>query len=328
MKNKVRNYLIVIAIIILIIIGLVTLNTTGLLKKKSESVEQITQQEAMQKLEEALQTASTQKENESSYNSEEYLTALLKGQNIIVNENIVAVDGYNFEIDRENLTITQNLGKSQVTVANEIVEVLGKNDNGKYRAKVKITITSNVPIDNMIFQNENGTFSKEKTTQLTYVKEMEIELDKEYVLTVATADGKLNTSKIYQSSDIIPTVTPGTSHTAATLTYSWEELNLIAELISDNDETITNDTAEATVTKDGTTYVVGVGDTVAVTYNGKSYMVRILGFNHDELVSNTAYGEGKSNLTAGISFEFVNVLYSAEMDEQLLKRMGKHGITK
>ena len=196
-----KKYVIMISLILLMIVGLVVLNTTGVLKKIGKSAEQITEAEAQEKLEQALQTASTQKETDANYNSSEYLTNLLQEQNIIVIENIVAIDGYNFEIDRETLQVTENLGKSQVEVNTEVVEVLGKNDNGKYRAKVQVTVTSNIPIDNMIFQNENGTYTKETTEELTYTKEMEIELDKEYVLTIATKDGKLNTSKVSESSD-------------------------------------------------------------------------------------------------------------------------------
>ena len=195
-----KKYVIMVSLILLIIVGLVVLNTTGILKKIGMNEQQITEAEAKEKLQQVLQNASTQKETDANYNSSDYLTGLLQEQNIIVMENIVAIDGYNFEIDRENLVVTQSLGKSQVTVNSELIEVLGKNDRGKYCGKAQITITSNIPIDNIIFQNENGTYSKEKTDELTYIKEMEVELDKEYVVTIATKDGKLNNSKYIMES--------------------------------------------------------------------------------------------------------------------------------
>lgn len=202
-----KKYVIMVSLILLIIVGLVVLNTTGILKKIGMNEQQITEAEAKEKLQQVLQNASTQKETDANYNSSEYLTSLLQEKNIIVMENIVAIDGYNFEIDRETLELVQSLGKSEVTVNSELVKVLGKNDNGKYRAKVQVTVTSNIPIDNMIFQNENGTYLKETTEELTYTKEMEVELDKEYVVTIVTKDGKLSANKISESSsDIIITI--------------------------------------------------------------------------------------------------------------------------
>ena len=136
-----KKYFIMLSLILLIIVGLVVLNTTGVLKKIGKSTEQITEAEAQEKLEQALQTAGAQKETDANYNSSEYLTSLLQEQNIIVMENIVAIDGYNFEIDRENLVVTQSLGKSEVTVNSELIEVLGKNDRGKYCGKAQILRT-------------------------------------------------------------------------------------------------------------------------------------------------------------------------------------------
>lgn len=323
MKIKVnKKYIIMAVIILLIIIALLVLNTTGVLKKIGKSAEQIAEAEARAKLEQALQNASSQKESDTNYNSSEYLTSLLQEQKILVSENIISIDGYNFEIDRENLEITQSLGKSQVTVSSEVIEVLGKSDSGRYRGKVQITVTSNIPIDNMIFQNENGTFSKEKTTELTYTKEMEIELDKEYVVTVATKDGKVN-SKTYMHKYIPPTVSDPSTGTAIrtgnALPFTWEELGEIAQIISNNSDTITSDTAELTITKDGTGYTIGVGD--YTTIDGKK--VRILGFNHDIL---SEYSEaedgtktyssiyGGQNKYAGISFEYVDFITTAAMN--------------
>ena len=49
-------------------------------------------------------------------------------------------------------------------------------------------------------------------------------------------------------------------------------------------------------------YTIGIGDTF--TLDGKK--VRILGFNHDELVDKTVYGG--NNTYAGISFEYIDPL--------------------
>ena len=111
----------------------------------------------------------------------------------------------------------------------------------------------------------------------------------------------------------------GDSHTAKQIPYSWDELGEIAKLISDKygyeEGQINEDTAEVTVSAGGVTTQLGIGDWTTV--NNKK--VRILGFNHDDLVITTTneagetvawnqYGEGTSNTKAGISFEYVDFL--------------------
>ena len=92
--------------------------------------------------------------------------------------------------------------------------------------------------------------------------------------------------------------------------YSWEEIAEIAKAIS-NDTSITDDTETATVTVNGVQKTLNVGDTA--TLDGKK--VRILGFNHDELAEpTTAYGSATRTGKAGISFEYVDFLTSAEMN--------------
>lgn len=87
------------------------------------------------------------------------------------------------------------------------------------------------------------------------------------------------------------------------LQFTWEEIAKIAETIS-NDSNITNNTQEFTLTYKNNKYTIGVGD--YTTLNGKQ--VRILGFKHDELINKDAYGIGKNNIYAGISFEFVDFI--------------------
>ena len=74
---------------------------------------------------------------------------------------------------------------------------------------------------------------------------------------------------------------------------------------------ITDDTETATVTVNGVEKTLKVGD--KATLDGKK--VRILGFNHDELAEpTTAYGSATRTGKAGISFEYVDFLTSAEMN--------------
>ena len=92
--------------------------------------------------------------------------------------------------------------------------------------------------------------------------------------------------------------------------YSWEEIADIAKAIS-NETSITDDTETATVTVNGVQKTLNVGD--KATLDGKK--VRILGFNHDTLSEpNKAYGSTTATEKAGISFEYVDFLTTAQMN--------------
>jgi hypothetical protein len=99
-----------------------------------------------------------------------------------------------------------------------------------------------------------------------------------------------------------------TSHSPTALSYSWAELSEIAKMISNN-PSITSSTAEVSVTCDGETKTLGVGDTATVD----SKTVRILGFNHDTLTTSTDYGSETATGRAGISFEYVTFLATLSM---------------
>ena len=90
------------------------------------------------------------------------------------------------------------------------------------------------------------------------------------------------------------------------IAYNWDEIAEMAKAIS-NDSSITDDTETATV--NGKTLKVGQMKSL----DGKR--VRILGFNHDTLSEpNTAYGSTTATGKAGISFEYVDFLTSAQMN--------------
>jgi len=128
-----------------------------------------------------------------------------------------------------------------------------------------------------------------------------------YYLHVLSVDNAGNLKETIKGPIAVKTASnavPGsTTHTASAITYSWGDLATIAQLISSNTN-ITSDTAEVTVTLNGATKTLGVGDTASV--DGKT--VRILGFNHDPLTTSTAYGSATTTGKAGISFEYVDRL--------------------
>ena len=67
--------------------------------------------------------------------------------------------------------------------------------------------------------------------------------------------------------------------TAKEIPYNWDEIGELADLISSKADEITDDTEEIAVSINGKSDTLRVGDTAKV--DGK--VVRILGFNHDEL---------------------------------------------
>ena len=131
-----------------------------------------------------------------------------------------------------------------------------------------------------------------------------------YYLHVLSADNAGNLKETIKGPISVKTASnavPGsTTHTASAITYSWADLSTIAQLISNNIN-ITSDTAEVTVTLNGETKTLGVGDTIAVA--GET--VRILGFNHDTLTDTNAYGTKTETGKAGISFEYVDFVSSS-----------------
>ena len=130
-----------------------------------------------------------------------------------------------------------------------------------------------------------GTAQKATDNQYTFDN---LEQGKKYTVKVVVISGNGQTAekeKEYMTEKAVNNAIPGsTTHTASAITYSWAELSTIAQLISNNIN-ITSDTAEVTVTLNGETKTLGVGDTASV--DGKT--VRILGFNHDPLTDSNAY---------------------------------------
>ena len=95
------------------------------------------------------------------------------------------------------------------------------------------------------------------------------------------------------------------SHTATTITYTWDQINKIAQAIA-NASGVNSSTTEVTATINGSSYKIGVGDIATVQYNGTNVRVRVLGFKHDDLVDQTVYGG--THKKASISFEFLDFM--------------------
>lgn len=218
-------------------------------------------------------------------------------------------------ISEENITIKDEKPPTEFEI-----EVLEENIQAK---SIKVDIKKE-PQD-----NETGlkdyTYVAEKTEdkkEITNITKTSYSIsglkpETQYTIYVLAYDNagnytKSNTLTITTSEYIPPQIDVGQAHTAHEIHYTWKELNDVAKIISDNYGTeegqINNNTVEVNITINGKEYILGIGDWTTV--NGKK--VRILGFNHDELTNTNAYGE--ENTYAGISFEYIDSLMTAQMN--------------
>ena len=192
-KGKLKILIITFLILFSVIIIFTILNNTGIINNIITKNEKNSESEARAKLQSILETASNEKTNNSSYNSDDFLTNLLEQENIVVKDNIVSLNNYNFVIDRDNLSISESLGETSVNVSYDIsnyfADITTDNQNV---ASAKINIESNIVIDSITFENSDGTLDVEPVNNTTFSKDINIIHNKEYSLTVTTCDGKVN----------------------------------------------------------------------------------------------------------------------------------------
>ncbi len=328
-QNGITLIALVITIIILLILAGIVLNLTlgehGILKRASKAGEQYKISEILEKLELEKVDLYARKNGEVP-SLQEYINHLIN-KGIITsadvtdiddnNKNIV-VEGHLFLVEKEasgNIKITYqgkpdntpriaNLQVTGTTIDSISVKVVASNaDGASYKYSIK-----NITLGETEFTEVTTLNTNEYTfTGLTINNEYIIQVE---LITEEVVDTK-ETEAIKLEAPPPPPPTAGVGadvHEAHEIPYTWEELNELAKVISNNygeeEGQINNDTAEVNVSINGKADTLGIGDWTTV--NG--YQVRILGFNHDELTDKTVYGG--TNTYAGISFEFINSLFS------------------
>lgn len=315
-NKKVRTCIIaVLILIVLLLLGLVVNNVNKINKRQDPKLQ------ARERIEQILEMAKAAKQNNENYNSNEYLDDLFRNNNITINGNVVSSNGYNFEIDRENLNISNDLGSTNVDISSEVTGSSGTDANGIDLGKVLLNFTSNIPIDKVLIEKVDGTIEENDVNSNTYSKEIEVVYGYTHIISVVTSDGKISMHKISKVNPYPQISNPSTAsgvRTGKTLNFTWQEINEIAKAISNN-SSITRNTQEFSLTYKGNDYLVGVGD--YTTLNGCK--VRIIGFNHDTLTNKNAYGG--TNTYAGISFEFVNFIASGAMNGSATNSRGWGG---
>lgn len=103
------------------------------------------------------------------------------------------------------------------------------------------------------------------------------------------------------------TKTSGVSYTSGISGVTQAKLNEYAEAISNN-SAITNATSTVYIDDGSSHYEISVGDKVSISVSGASYDFVILGFNHDDLTTATAYGTATATGKAGITFQMEHCL--------------------
>ena len=71
-------------------------------------------------------------------------------------------------------------------------------------AKVNVNITSDIDIDRVIFENDDGTLTEEIVNGKILTKEITVTADKKYVVSIVTSDGKVTRKNILKTKDMIP----------------------------------------------------------------------------------------------------------------------------
>ena len=79
-------------------------------------------------------------------------------------------------------------------------------------------------------------------------------------------------------------------------------MGLYAKLISNN-ASITNETNVVYIDDYELHYKVSIGDQVTLAMNGTDYAFDVIGFNHDTLTTENAYGANTATSKAGITFQ-------------------------
>ncbi|MNS82809.1 hypothetical protein D3C72_1165650 [compost metagenome] len=130
MKNKLKKQkaITLIALIITIVVILILTSVmlailngdNGLLNKAKIASEQSNEAKAKETLNLALQEARLEKLDNSNLNSNDSLSLFLQSriEGIIINDNIVTIDGYSFKIDGTKLSIIESLGTADQLINN------------------------------------------------------------------------------------------------------------------------------------------------------------------------------------------------------------------
>ena len=149
--------------------------------------------------------------------------------------------------------------------------------------------------------------------QLPYtIKELNTNTEYKEIYIIAVdknKNTKISKNKLNEKTEKTEVQVGNKTHIAKSISsYDWNKLKICAEVIADNSNIITNDTEEAKIFIDNDEYILGIGDTTSLkdNTNNKTYTVKIIGFNNDEMVN------GKKS---GITFIFQDSPLTSQMNK-------------
>ena len=147
----------IITIIVLLILAGITINIIigkgGLLEKATKSGEIYSEESAKERLEIVLADLQADKYIQKDYNKNEYIDNELEKENMVVVDNIVIVDDWKFEIDRDVPKIVTSLGKGEQN--KEIVIQANVNVREDYvKANLETLIKYEGTIEQIIIKGE------------------------------------------------------------------------------------------------------------------------------------------------------------------------------
>ncbi len=200
--NKMRNEAItlialVITIIILLILAGVTINIIigkgSLIEKAGKATDSYSEQSAREKLEIALGKLQTDKYIDKNYNKNEYIDNELAKQEMVVVDNIVIVDDWKFEIDRDVPKIVTSLGKGEQN--KEIVIQANVNIREDYvKANLETLIKYEGTIEQIIIKGE--VIQVPEKVEGTYALTKEITENGTYTIYAKDEDGNYKIAQI------------------------------------------------------------------------------------------------------------------------------------
>ena len=192
----------IITIIVLLILAGVSISALsgdGIFKKATNASEIYSEKSAKEKLQLHLMNLLLEKQTNSEYNSNEFLTAKLQEKGFIVNNDIVIVDGYKFQIDRSVPDIVVGLGKGEEN--NEMQVTVEQTLASDYtKSTLKIGIVTQNEVTEVKVSGESVDVpepQKDDNNKNTYTIEKEVTENKTYEFEVkATKDGKDYTTTV------------------------------------------------------------------------------------------------------------------------------------
>jgi len=197
MKNKLKStkaitlVALVITIILLIILAGISINLVfgrnGILEKAELATTKTEEEKAREKLELVLIDLQADKETNTDYTETDFINKRIQENGMVIVDNIVIVDGWQFTIDRSVPKVELSLGKgAEITEIQILPKIEYASDYTKATLKIEITYEGTLA---SIQLNGDNIDIPEKINE-TYIIQKEILQNGNYTILVKNVDGE------------------------------------------------------------------------------------------------------------------------------------------